>query len=76
VTLSAVLDWILDLCFSEMSVDFQRTKRHYIPEDRTLQNDRRENLKSHTINCVLSMNCTRMCGVCMTLLLLWLAKKV
>jgi hypothetical protein len=39
-----------------MSVDFQRATRHDIPDDWTLQNDLRENLKSHKINCVLSMN--------------------
>jgi hypothetical protein len=31
---------------SEMSVDFQRTTRRYIPEYSTLHNHRRENLKS------------------------------
>jgi hypothetical protein len=30
---------------SEMSVDFQRSAQRYIPEDRTLHNHRRENLK-------------------------------
>jgi hypothetical protein len=29
-------------------VDFQRTTQRYIPEDRTLHNDRCENLKSYT----------------------------
>jgi hypothetical protein len=43
-------------CSSEMSVDFQRTTRRDIPEDGALQNDRRENLKSHKINSVLSVN--------------------
>jgi hypothetical protein len=33
--------------FSETSVDFQRTTRSYIPEDRTLHNHRYENLKSY-----------------------------
>jgi hypothetical protein len=28
---------MVSTCSSEMSVDFQRTTRHYIPEDRTLQ---------------------------------------
>jgi hypothetical protein len=32
---------------SEMSVDFQQTTQSYIPEDRTLNNDRYENIKSH-----------------------------
>jgi hypothetical protein len=32
---------------SETSVDFQRTTRRYIPEDRTPHNHRSENLKSH-----------------------------
>jgi hypothetical protein len=35
-------------CSSETSVDFQRTTRCYIPEDRTLHNHRCENLKSYT----------------------------
>jgi hypothetical protein len=36
---------------SETSVDFQRTSRRYIPEDKTIHNQRRENLKSwkHTV---------------------------
>jgi hypothetical protein len=33
----------------EKSVDFQRTTRHYIPEDRTLHNHRCKNLKSYII---------------------------
>jgi hypothetical protein len=33
-------------CSSETSVDFQRTTQLYIPEDITLHNHRRENLKS------------------------------
>jgi hypothetical protein len=33
-------------CSSEMSVDFQRTTRRYIAEDRTLRNHRCENFKS------------------------------
>jgi hypothetical protein len=32
-------------CSSETSVDFQRTTRRYIPEERTLHNHRYENLK-------------------------------
>jgi hypothetical protein len=40
-------------CFSETSVDLQRTIRHYITEDRTLHNHRCENLTS--INFVLSL---------------------
>jgi hypothetical protein len=36
-------------CFSEMSVDFKRTTRRYIPEDRNLHNHRCENLKSYMI---------------------------
>jgi hypothetical protein len=43
-------------CSSEMSVDFQRTTWRDIPESKTLQNDRRENLKYHKIYCVLSVN--------------------
>jgi hypothetical protein len=34
---------------SETSVDFQRTTRHYNPEDRTLHNYRCENLKTYVI---------------------------
>jgi hypothetical protein len=36
------------ICSSETSVDFQRTTRSYIPEDTTLHNRLRENLKSTT----------------------------
>jgi hypothetical protein len=35
-------------CYSETSVDFQRTTRRYIPEERTLRNHSCENLKSYT----------------------------
>jgi hypothetical protein len=34
---------------TEMSVDFQRTARRYIPEDSTLRNKRCENLKPYRI---------------------------
>jgi hypothetical protein len=34
---------------SEMSVDFQRTSRRCIPEDKTLHNHRCENLKSYIL---------------------------
>jgi hypothetical protein len=34
-------------CSSETSVDFQRTTRRYIPEERILHNSRCENLKSY-----------------------------
>jgi hypothetical protein len=37
-------------CSSETSVDFQRTTRRYIPEDRTLHNHLYENLKSYLLN--------------------------
>jgi hypothetical protein len=40
---------------SETSVDFQRTTRRYITEDRTLHNHRFENLKSYII-ALLSRN--------------------
>jgi hypothetical protein len=40
---------IEETCSSETSVDFQRTKRRYIPEDRTLLNHRCGNLKSYRI---------------------------
>jgi hypothetical protein len=36
-------------CSFEITADFQRTTRHYIPEQRTLHNHRCENLKSSTI---------------------------
>jgi hypothetical protein len=40
----------MDATFSfETSVDFQRTTRRNIPEDRTLQNHRCENLNSYII---------------------------
>jgi hypothetical protein len=35
------------MCSSETSVDFQRTTRRCIPEDRTVHNHRRENLKPY-----------------------------
>jgi hypothetical protein len=35
-------------CSSETSVDFELTTRRYIPEDGTIHNHRRENLKSYT----------------------------
>jgi hypothetical protein len=34
-------------CSSETAIDFQRTTRRYIPEDKTLHNHRCENLKSY-----------------------------
>jgi uncharacterized membrane protein len=37
------------ICSSEKSIDFQRTTRRYIPEDRTLHNHRCENLKSYVL---------------------------
>jgi hypothetical protein len=36
-------------CSSEITVDFQRITRHYIPEDRTLCNHRCEGLKSYEL---------------------------
>jgi hypothetical protein len=36
-------------CFSETPIDFQRTTRGYIPEDRALHNYRCENLKSYIV---------------------------
>jgi hypothetical protein len=42
-------------CPSETSVEFQRTTRRYIPEDRTLHNHRCENHKSNT--CLLLASC-------------------
>jgi hypothetical protein len=37
------------VCSSETSVEFQRTTRRYIPEDRTLNNHRCWNLTSHVL---------------------------
>jgi hypothetical protein len=39
-----------DTCSSETSVDFERTPRRYIPEDRTVYNQRCENLKSYILS--------------------------
>jgi hypothetical protein len=36
------------ICSFETSVDFQRTTRRYIPEDKTHHNHRCDNLKPHT----------------------------
>jgi hypothetical protein len=36
-------------CSSEISVAFQRTTRHYLPEDRTLHNHCCENLKAYVV---------------------------
>jgi hypothetical protein len=38
------------MCSSETSVDFQWTTRRYIPEEKTLHNHWRENLKSYKKN--------------------------
>jgi hypothetical protein len=38
---------LLAACSSETSVDFHRTTRRYIPEDRTLHKHGCENLKSY-----------------------------
>jgi hypothetical protein len=37
-------------CSSQTSVDFQRTRWSYIPEDSTLHNHRCENLKSYIVS--------------------------
>jgi hypothetical protein len=42
-----------------MSVDFQRTTRRYIPEDRSLHNQRCENLKSYVGNIFLPTSKTQ-----------------
>jgi hypothetical protein len=39
------------MCSSETSVDFQRTTRRYIPDDRGIYNYRRENLISWSLRC-------------------------
>jgi hypothetical protein len=41
-------------CLAETSVDFQRTARHYILEDRTFRNHRSENLKSYKHNIAIA----------------------
>jgi hypothetical protein len=43
------------ICSSEISVDFQRTTRHYIPEERTLHNNHCENLKSYEDNITMAI---------------------
>jgi hypothetical protein len=40
-------------CSSETSVNFKRTTRRYIPENRTLHNHRCEYLKSYTVMCLV-----------------------
>jgi hypothetical protein len=35
------------VCSFEISADFQRTRRRYIPQDSTLHNHRCENLESY-----------------------------
>jgi hypothetical protein len=41
------------MCFSETSVDFQRTTRQYIPEDSALHNHRCENFRSYIAGVLL-----------------------
>jgi hypothetical protein len=41
-------------CSPETSVDFQRTTRHFIPEDKTLHNYRCENLRSYLFKIYLN----------------------
>jgi hypothetical protein len=41
---------------SEMLLDFQRTTRRYIPEDRTFHNHWCENLKSYTFFCSIMIH--------------------
>jgi hypothetical protein len=41
---------IVETCSSETSINFQRSTRCYIPEDRILHNNSSENLKSHKIH--------------------------
>jgi hypothetical protein len=41
-----------EICSSETSVDTQRSRLRYIPEDGTLHNHRCENLKSYALRCV------------------------
>jgi hypothetical protein len=54
------------ICSSETSVDTQRTRRCYIPEDNTLNNHRCENLKSYSVNVFTAFS--RMLWVCARLL--------
>jgi hypothetical protein len=42
--------------FSETSINFQQTIRHYIPEDSTLHNHRCENLESYRLAIVTLSN--------------------
>jgi hypothetical protein len=44
---SSTLKMQEETCFSETSVDFQRTTWRYNPEDRSLHNQRSENLRSY-----------------------------
>jgi hypothetical protein len=44
-------------CSSETSADFQRSTRHYIPDDRTLHNYRFNNLKFYNLNSDLTAIC-------------------
>jgi hypothetical protein len=39
-------------CYSEKHVDFKRTTRRYIPEDRTLHNQRRESPKFYNLRVI------------------------
>jgi hypothetical protein len=47
IKLAVFLTMIMETCFSETLVIFQRTPRHYIPEDRALRNHGCEILKSY-----------------------------
>jgi hypothetical protein len=44
------------ICSAEASIDFQRTIRRYIPEDITLHNQRRQNLKPNKHQYSLSLS--------------------
>jgi hypothetical protein len=52
-----------ETCFIETSVDFQRTKRRYIPEDRTLHNHRCDNLSSSMYNIWSSQGSIKVIGL-------------
>jgi hypothetical protein len=56
-------------CSSETAVDFQRTTRLYIPEDRTHYNYRCENLKSYKmLYAFLSSHFRSACPACINAL--------
>jgi hypothetical protein len=54
----------MEICSSEISVNFQRNKQNYVPEDRTLHNCHCENLRSYNYSPVwkvLAVLCGAVC---------------